>query len=466
MRAKSDLHDYQQRTITKLYESDVGQFILPMGAGKTACGLTAMAELIDDGIIRCALVLAPKRVCQLVWPAEPQQWQHLHQMRVVHVAGTPAERERLLLETSAHVYVVGIDNIKWLVALLKTLPPDHKLFDLLCIDELSRFKSPRSKLATKHLGKIVGRWKIRWGLTGTPRPNDYRDQFRPLQLLSNNMLFRPRSYDPWLVKNFMQVDNDGNPSPFGMKWQIRPEHEHKIIKTIASVTYMVGPDELPELPELNVVQHWVDLPPAVMKEYKRMERDLLARHGERTFMAASAGVASGKLSQIAQGFIYGETGNDDATWLHAAKSDRFVDLVDGLDGENALLVYGFLDDLRVMQELYSGLPYLGNGTSDKAAADYEARWNRNELPLLAMHPASAGHGLNLQHGGNQMIVFNMPWSAELYDQMIKRFYRQGQTRRCFLHLILARGTVDEIKYDRVIGKMTDQEAFNKYMKRI
>ena len=149
-----------------------------------------------------------------------------------------------------------------------------------------------------------------------------------------------------------------------------------------------------------------------------------------------------------------------------AKADKLVDLVESLDGSPALLVYGFVEDLRVMQELYSGLPFLGNGTSDAKAALYEKGWNENLFPLLALHPASAGHGLNLQRGGNQMIVYDMPWSAELFDQTRKRFWRQGQVKRCFEHIILARDTIDCVKYDRVIGKMSDQEAFTRYLKRI
>lgn len=460
MRRKEDMHGYQDRSATKLYESDVVQAVMPMGSGKTATALTAIRELINDGHIRSALVMAPLRVAQLVWPEEPPQWQHLKDMVVVNVTGTPEQRLKLLLTPGPHVYVIGIDLTKWLVAVLKTLPNDHYLFDLLCIDELSRFKSPRSKLANKHLGKIIGKFKIRWGLTGTPRPNGYVDQYRPLQLLSNNNAFRPRSFDTWRRKHFI-------PDYQGLKWTLRPESEPKIIKHIAALTFTIDPEEMPELPEMTTVIHWVDLPPSVLKVYKAMERELVAKVGERGFMAANAGVASGKLAQIAQGFLYGDGGNADVEWLHAAKSDKLVDLVDALDENPALLVYGFVEDLEVMKELYGrDLPHLGTGTTAKQAAEYEKAWNRNELPLLALHPASAGHGLNLQHGGNQMIVYNMPWSAEQFDQTRKRFWRQGQLKRCFEHIILARGTVDEVKYDRVIGKMDDQTAFNKYLKRI
>jgi hypothetical protein len=460
------MHGYQNRAATKLYESDAVQAVMPMGSGKTVSSLTAIRELIDDGHIRCAMINAPKRVAQLVWPAEVKEWEHLLGTSVSLVLGTPEQRLHALLEADAEVYVTSRDNIKWLVEVLLTLPEDHKLFDLLCIDELSRFKSPRSKLANKHLGRVMPRFKIKWGLTGTPRPNGYVDQYRPLQLLTNNMLFRPRTFDSWRQKRFMKVDADGKPSDYGFVWQIRPEHETRIIRSIASMSFTIDPDEMPELPEMNTVVHWVDLPPKVMSVYKAMERDLVAKLGDRTIMAVSAGVASGKLDQIVQGFMYGEDGNTDVEHLHTVKADVMVDLVEDLSDAPALLVYGFVEDLRVMQALWDGIPFLGNGTSDAKAALYEKQWNAKTLPLLALHPASAGHGLNLQHGGNQMIVYNMPWSAELFDQMRKRYWRQGQKQRRFEHLILARNTLDEVKYDRVIGKMTDQEAFNKYLKKV
>lgn len=466
MHTKADLHGYQQRAATWLYEHDATQAVMGMGSGKTSTALTAIRELIDDGHIRCALINAPKRVAQLVWPAEVHNWEHLKDTTVSLVLGTPEER-MAALQVDADVYVTSRDNIKWLVAYLKTLPEDHKLFDLLCIDELSRFKSPRSKLANKHLGTIISRFKTKWGLTGTPRPNDYVDQYRPCQLLTNNGLFKPRTFDSWRAKHFIKCDSEGRPSDYGFKWKIRPESETRIVKQIASISFTIDPDEMPELPELTTVVHWVDLPPKVMAFYREMEKELVAKYGpERVFMAANSGVASGKLEQIVQGFIYGEGGNADVEHLHTVKADVLADLVEDLAEAPALMVYGFVEDLRVMEAMWPGLPYLGNGTSDAKAAEYEKAWNRNELSLLALHPASAGHGLNLQHGGNQMLHYNLTWSAELFDQIRKRYWRQGQQRRCFEHLILARGTIDEVKYDRVIGKMEDQEAFNKYLKRI
>jgi hypothetical protein len=461
------MHAYQDRTATKLYESDAVQAILPMGAGKTVSAATAIRELLDDGHIRAAIINAPKRVASSTWPAEFAGWEHLKNTKLSLVLGSVSERMKALY-TPAEVYVTSRDNIKWLVEELKKVSPSHPLYDLLVIDELSRFKSPRSKLANKHLMKIRKNFRMMWGLTGTPRPNGYEDQYRPLQMLSDNHLFTPRTFDNWRQKRFMKVDADGNPSEFGFKWIVRPEHETGIIKKIASMSFTVDPEEMPELPELTVVPHWVQLPADTMKRYKAMEKDQLGRVNGATYLAPNAGVASGKLDQIVQGFLYGEGGKDEVEWLHPVKSDMLVDLVDDLAGETpAMIVYGFREELKWLQETYKPFAYLGAGVSNTRADAVVDDWNADRLPLLGLHPASAGHGLNLQYGsGNQMLMLNMPWSAELYDQTIKRMHRQGQKRRCFLHLILAQDTVDEIKYVRVVGKMTDQEAFNKYIKRI
>jgi len=466
MRLKTDLRDYQQRTVTALYERAELQAVLPMGAGKTAAALTAVSELIEDGAIRCALVLAPKKVAQLVWPAELSEWAHLQDMTIARVAGSPLQRE-LMLSQDVDLYVVGIDNAQWLAEKLRELPADHRLFDCLIIDESSRLKNPRSKRATA-LMRIRRNFKNVWMLTGTPRPNSYADQFKPLTLLTNGKLWGKR-FDVWREQRFMRVmrEKDGSftPSPFGLHWAMRPEWEQRTIDEINTVSLTIGDEDMPTLPELTTVVHWVELPPAARKAYRQMERDLFARLREgRGIAAVNMAVATGKLAQVAQGFMYGD-GNTDVEHVHTEKADMLVELIEDLS-ENALIAYEFVEDLRVLQGLWPGLPYLGAGLKDVDVAGHERLWNAGELPRLALHPASAGHGLNLQHGGRHLFWYGMTWSAELFDQTTKRFYRPGQKHHCFNHLILARDTVDEVKYDRVINKMSEQEAFLKYMRKL
>lgn len=454
MRTKADMHGYQDRVTTQLYERAALQAVLPMGGGKTVCALTAIDELIEDGEIKCALGLAPKKVAQLVWPNEPAQWGHLQHMRVVHVTGTPKKRLELLLGTDADVYVVGVDNTQWLVEVLASLPADHKLFGLLFIDELSRFKNPTGKRA-KALQKIIKRWPAVWGLTGTPRPNGYEDQFRPLSLLTKNAIWG-KSFHKWRRERFMPLDYNG------YNWALRPEWRERTIEDIKSVSITISDDDMPDLPELSTIIHWVELPPAARRLYKGMEKKLLSGFDSRNIMAANRAIAQGKLAQLAQGFMYGD-GNEDVEHVHTAKADLLAELLEDLNDDPALIGYEFVEDLRVLRELYGPLPYLGSGVSDALTAQYEKQWNARQLPKMAIHPASAGHGLNLQFGGRYLFWYGVTWSAELYDQTLKRFHRPGQQQRCFSHLILARDTVDEIKHDRVVMKMTEQEAFRRYL---
>lgn len=456
MRSKADLYSHQQRTVTRLYEHDATQAIIPMGGGKTAASLTAFRELQEAGEVRKGIIMAPKRVAQLVWPKEIHHWDHLADLRVSLVSGTPKQRIDAL-GRDADLYVIGIDNAQWMVELVKGIDPADPLFDLLCIDELSRFKNPASKRG-RALQKIVERWDIKWGLTGTPRPNGIMDQFLPLSLLTNGELWG-KSFYQWRRKNFYPTDwNQYN-------WEVLPNKEPDLIRDINSVSVTIGLDDMPDLPELKEDEpHWVELPGKVRDLYKRMERDLIAELKSGDITAANMAVATGKLSQIVQGFLYDEDGG--AEPIHELKLEALDDIAGGINGSPLLIGYEFLEDLARIKRLFPSIPHLGRGTTDAQAEEYEAAWNRGELPFLALHPASAGHGLNLQHGGAHLAWYGLPWSAELYDQTVKRFHRPGQTRRCFSIPIMARGTVDELKFERVRNKITEQEAFRLLIDRV
>jgi hypothetical protein len=473
-----DLYESQQRGVTHLYESDATQFVAPMGYGKTAVALTAIGELITDKIIRRALTIAPKRVAQLVWPQEQKLWRHLHDLRVKPITGGSLERAQKLMENDADVYVIGVDHVPWLVQLLRNVPAEHPVFDCLVIDELSRFKNPRG-VWSKGMRAIASKFRIRWGLTGTPRPNGYIDQFAPLSIISANRLWG-KSFDPWREQHFIATDYQR------YNWEIRPDHVALLEKDIDLYTATVSDDDLEELPELVLRDHWVDLPEIVGVNYKQMEKKLAAEIEAETVVAANMGVATVKLAQVVQGFLYGEQkqGHDphgvkeallegfrygkyrQAHYLHGVKEALLEELVEDLSGDPVLIVYEFHEDLSRLRKKWPDLRWLGQGTTDRQARDNKRDWNARQLPMLALHPAAAGHGLNLQHGGNQMIWYGMTWSAEMYEQTIKRFHRQGQKQRCFVHRILARDTIDEAKLLRVDQKLTEQEAFRRYLRKV
>jgi len=452
------LRSYQQRAVTYLYESDVAFLIAPLGAGKGAAALTALAELIRDKHRRHALVVAPKLVATTVWPAEITSWPHLAHLRAAVLDGAPESRRALL--ATAHereMTVIGVDLVPWLVAELAAFADDHPLFDILIVDETSRFKDPNGKRA-RALAKIAGRFWTRWGLTGTPRPNSSRDLFMPAAIITDGALWG-RAFVPWQKRYFWSRD------PFGWEWAALPGAEEKIAADFGTVAMTVADEDMPDLPPLNVVVTPLELPDGVMATYRGMARGLFATIEGRSIEAASPLIATGKLAQLANGFLY-DADADDPVNVHSLKIDWLRELVESLGGEPLLIAYEFVEDLRAIRRAFGEVPALGGPTSAHEAARLIAAWNTGKLPLLAFHPASAGHGLNLQHGGSRMAWLSPSWSAELTEQAIARVYRPGQTRHVTIHVCVATGTVDEMKRDRVINKMSAQEAFRRHLEQI
>jgi hypothetical protein len=452
------LRSYQQRAATFLYERDAAFLIAPLGAGKGAAALTAVAELIRDGERRHCLIIAPKLVATTVWPPEVAAWPHLARLKIAVLDGSP-ERRRALLVTAAEreVTVIGVDLVPWLVSELADIADDHRLFDVLIIDETSRLKDPSGKRA-RALLKVAGRFRTRWGLTGTPRPNSSRDLFMPAAIITNGALWG-RAFIPWQKQHFRPRD------PFGREWVALPGAEEKIGDDFGTVATTVADEDMPDLPPLNVVVTPIKLPDAVMATYRTMARELFARIEGRSIEAASPLIATGKLAQLANGFLYDE-GADDPVPVHSLKIDWLRELVESLDGEPLLIAYEFIEDLRAIRRAFGEVPALGGLTSAHEASQLIAAWNEGKLPLLAFHPASAGHGLNLQHGGSRMAWLSPSWSAELTEQAIARIYRPGQTGHVTVHVCVAAGTVDEMKRDRVINKMSAQEAFKRHLEQI
>ena len=452
------LRSYQQRLATFLYEHDAAFAIAPLGAGKGAAALTALAELIRDGQRRHGLVIAPKLVATTVWPQEVASWPHLAHLRVAVLDGSPERRRELLATAPAReVTVIGIDLVPWLVNELAAVADDHPLFDTLVIDETSRLKDPSGKRA-RALLKAAGRFQTRWGLTGTPRPNSSQDLFMPAAIITDGALWG-RAFVPWQKRFFRPRD------PFGREWEALPGAEEQIAADFGTIAMTVADTDMPDLPPLNVVVTSVKLPAGVMATYKTMERELFAAIEERSIEAVSPMVATGKCSQLANGFIYDE-GNDDPVTVHTLKLEWLTELVESLAGEPLLVAYEFIEDLRTIRRAFGEVPALGGLTGAHEAARLVAEWNEGKLPLLAFHPASAGHGLNLQHGGSRMAWLSPSWSAELTEQAIARIYRPGQSRHVTIHVCVAAGTVDEMKRDRVLGKMSAQEAFRRHLEQV
>ena len=452
------LRSYQERAASYLYERDAALLVAPLGAGKSTAALTAIAELVGDGHRRHALVVAPKLVATTVWPQEVAAWPHLRRLQVAVLDGAPEQRLALLLSApTRELTAIGVDLLPWLVDELAALPVSHPLFDMLVIDETSRLKDPEGKRA-RALMRIAGRFRTRWGLTGTPRPNSSLDLFMPMAILTDGALWG-RTFVPWRKQRFRPRD------PSEREWIPRPGAEDAITADLATVAMRIADEDMPDLPLLNVVVSRIELPPAVMTTYRTMQRQLFAAVEGRAIEAASAMVATGKCAQLANGFLYGE-GSGDPVAVHDLKLEWLRELVLSLDGEPLLVAYEFVEDLRAIRRIFGGTPALGGQTPGKEAARLIEAWNAGALPLLAFHPASAGHGLNLQHGGARMAWLSPNWSAELYEQAIARIYRPGQSAHVTVHVCVAADTVDEMKRDRVIGKMSAQDAFRRHLERL
>lgn len=459
MRSADELRPYQQRVATYLYESDSALAVVKMGGGKTASTLTAIVDLLRDGHIRHAFVMAPKRVARVTWPDEIAAWAHTSGLRYAVLKGTPAQR-MAQLETAHErdLTIIGIDLAQWLAEALQGFDKGDRLFDLLAIDEISKLRSTKGK-RVKAMRAIGPRFRIKWGLTGTPRPKSLLNLFAPLRLLTNGKLWG-NNFDTWKRKHFYPIDFNG------YDWQPLPGAEEALMADAARYSLTLAAGDMPELPRLNIIPEYVELPEPARKEYRRMKRELFARTEGETILAATQAAATGKLAQIANGFIYGDGGNVDVTRLHDEKREWIADLVDELDGEPLIVVYEFVDDLRMLRQLFGAdLPYLGQGVSDKRAGQWIEQWNRGELPVFALHPASGGHGLNIQFGGSRQGWLSPCWDAELWDQTIARTYRPGQPADSVsIHVCMARDTVDEMKLARVHERLEAQALFERYLR--
>ena len=452
MRQKSELRPTQNDMITQLYESDEKLCVLRPGGGKTIVGLTTIDELIRDKVIRHALVLAPKRVARSVWPGEIKEWEHVKHLKLKVLDGTPSQRLKALYDADKRdVTVLGLDVIGWLVEALNDFPEDHPVFDLLVIDEISRLRNARGAWF-KTMKKNVDRWKMIWGLSGTLRPSGPLDLFGPVRLVTRKKLWG-NSFDDWRKKNFYPVDF------MGYDWQPIPGREEILNAEIAPWIVTAEP---PAQAEPTIIFDRIDLPPDARAEYDRMNKKLFASVDDKkdTVIADSRAIAVGKMGQLANGFIYA----DDTTHrLHEEKRAWLKDLVDEGKTGPVLLIYEYREDFQMIRDVLGDIPYLGAGISDKQADDNIKRWNARELPFMALHPASGGHGLNLQHGGSDMWWITPTWNPELWEQTLARLARSGQKEQVIVRVCVANQTVDDLKIDRVHFKLSAQQAFEKYL---
>ena len=438
-------HDYQQYAIEKILEQKQIALFLEPGLGKTVITLTAIDELMFNRFeIRKVLVVAPLRVAEDTWSRECDKWDHLKHLRISKVLGTLKQRLKAI-EQPADIYVINRENVEWLV---KNVRFD---FDCLVIDELSGFKSHTSK-RFKALQSVRNLVKVCIGLTGTPTPNGLVDLWSQMYLIDQGETLK-RSFNEYLTTYFKAGRTmNRNGKEIVLEWKPKSkDHQHIIHTQIGRYSVSMRAKDWLKLPKRidNIVPVKLDKPSRDL--YEMMEREMAFRVGESEISVTESVQMSNKLLQLTNGAVYDT--NRNAPEVHSAKLDALEELLEASNGQPVLVFYSFRHDLtRIMQRFKSYGPRVLQFANDIA------KWNKGEIRMLLAHPASAGHGLNLQAGGNIIVWFGLPWSLELYEQANARLHRQGQERSVIVHHIIAEDTIDETVLSALKSKANVQDA--------
>jgi SNF2 family DNA or RNA helicase len=437
-------HEYQIRAIQHLCANPGAAMFADPGLGKTSTTLGAFSVLKQHGLAKAMLVVAPLRPTHRVWPTEVQKWLDFSGLRVEVLHGA---KKAEALAREADVYVINYDGLKWLAQQLDGKPMP---FDVLVLDESSKVKDT-STLRYKTLRSLRDRFARVWALTGTPAPNGFENLFGQVYMLDGGE--RLGKY----VTHFRRRYFDGEPQRGGYTlWYPKPGAAEQVQAAISDICLSLRAEDYLTLPRLIENFVTVELPRDVMSAYKDLEDDFIAELQGGRVTASTAAVKGMKLRQIVGGGVYGEL---DTLHLHNAKVDALLDLIEEQEGQPLLVAVAFKHEVeRIRKALGRDVPYLGGGVSSTEANRIVDAWNRGEIPVLLAHPTSVAHGLNLQSGGSAMVWFGLTWSQEEHQQMIARIWRQGQTKPCVVHYIIADGTIDERVLQVLRDKTQNQNA--------
>ena len=433
-----------------------------MGLGKTVITLTVIRRLIHEELATDKwLVIATKRVAEDTWAQEAAKWDHLKDLRIARVLGT--EKQRIAaLESDADVYVINRENVVWIVEYLGR----RWDFDGIVIDELSSFKSSKSK-RWKALRRVAASARCVYGLTGTPAPNGYIDLWPEVYLLDRGErlgrtlgAFRNAFFNPGAHRGHVVFD-----------WRLKPGAKDRIDHLLKDLCLSMQQADWVELPDRTFNTIWVKLDKKERGLYDRMQKEKILpllegkiadmKDYDSAIVADQAAQLSGKLLQMANGAVYDEDGS--VVHIHDRKLDALEEIVEATHGEPLLVFYNYKHDLdRILARFPQAEKLAGEGMIEA--------WNRGEIPMLLCHPASAGHGLNLQFGGHIIVWFGLTWSLELYQQANARLHRMGQERGVVVHHIAARDTLDERVLAALDGKGATQQglldALKNYIKEV
>lgn len=431
-------HNYQQFATDFILNQSICCLMLDMGLGKTVITLTALWQLaLDSFDVSKVLVIAPKRVAEDTWPKELEKWEHLTGLTSSLVLGSAAER-KAALQRKAFLYIINRENVAWLVK-------NHYWdFDMVVIDELSSFKSNKAERfkAMKKVRPMVTRIV---GLTGTPAPNTLLDLWPQMYLM--DMGQRLGRFIGGFRDRFFLPDKRNREIIYSYK--PREGAEDAIYALISDICISMKAADYLDMPERIDNRIEVSMSPKERKLYDDFQKDMVLSIGDEELDAANAAALSNKLLQMANGAVYGE--DKKVIPIHDRKLDALEDLVEAANGKPLLVAYWYKHDLQRIKARFK------NARCIDTAKDIDD-WNAGKIPLALIHPASAGHGLNLQDGGCTIVWFGLTWSLELYQQLNARLWRQGQKHTVVIHHIVTKGTHDEDVMRALENKDTRQSA--------
>lgn len=432
-------HEYQSFATEFIVKNAISALFLEMGLGKSVTTLTAIDKLMYDYFeISRVLIIAPLRVAVSTWPSEIEKWNHLNRLSYSVVVGNEKER-RQALRKKADIYIINRENIDWLV----NKSGFYLEFDMLVIDELSSFKSYSAK-RFKSLLKIRSNFKRVVGLTGTPSSNGLMDLWAEFRILDLGQ--RLGRYITHYRNTYFVPDKRNGMVIYSYK--PKDDAEERIYQAIGDITISMKSCDHLQMPELIMNEVAVELDQTDAQRYQKFKKEMVLTLDEKEIDAINAASLSNKLLQMANGSVYDE---DKASHtIHDKKLDALDELIEEANGKPVLVAYWFQSDLERIKKRMKVREI-------KSSQDIED-WNKEKIPVALIHPASAGHGLNLQTGGAVLIWFSLTWSLELYQQTNARLYRQGQKQTVVIHHLMTKGTIDEDVMKAIKRKERTQEA--------
>lgn len=439
---KFNPHEYQKYAIEYIKTHPVAAILLGCGLGKTSIALTAIDDMMHDSFeVRKVLIVAPIRVAKVSWPDEIQKWDHLSDLKYAVAVGTQEERIAAL-QADADIYIINRENLSWLID-ESGLPFD---FDMCVLDELSSFKNWQSK-RFKSFMKVRPKLKRVIGLTGTPSGNGLMDLFAEFRCL--DMGERLGRFIGQYRSSYFKPDRyNGN---IVYSYKVLPGAEEEIYRKISDITISMKSTDLLQMPELISSEYTVTLDEKEKEKYEQLKKDLILPLTEGSeITAANAASLSGKLVQMANGAVYADDG--EVISIHDKKLDALEDIIESANGIPVLVAYWYKHDLERISKRLQKLKINYSCISTNASI---RDWNDGKIVVGLIHPASAGHGLNLQQGGNIIVWFGLTWSLELYIQTVDRLFRQGQRAETVsvIHIV-TKGTIDE----RIMKALTDKDS--------